>query len=198
MIANEQDRGLKSVSCQCGMKAALLERAPPYSPQHQSGPPSGTQGSLYKLLDIQFVDQRDSLAAEQSKLPRRTYLDPQQAASDCPCDTREHSLGSLQVKSTGDGTLASEGRGTDGQGRHETMSNDSYEEFQLGDLKEAVITKMLNHRNGGFNWMAKNGVQQMDSQQRCGKGNSDGQPAQEMQNASTQVNILHGSDADNK
>ena len=65
------------------------------------------------------------------------------------------------------------------------MSNESYEEFQLGDLKEAVITKMLNQRNVVFNWMNKNGAQQADAQQPYSKSNSDGQAAQETQNAST-------------
>lgn len=43
--------------------------------------------------------------------------------------------------------------------RHETASNDSYEEFQLFDLKEAVITKMLNQGGAGQAWMRKSGSQ---------------------------------------
>ena len=56
MIASEQERGLKSVQCQCGMMTALLEKTPPYSPRYQPGLPSSTQGNLYKLLDAQYVD----------------------------------------------------------------------------------------------------------------------------------------------
>lgn len=119
-------------------------------------------------------------------------------ATDFLCESREHSYGSQQIKSTGDATIVSEDKGTDGQGRHETMSNESYEEFQLGDLKEAVITKMLNQSNAGFNWMSKSSAQ-ADAQSSYSKNNNDGQVAQETQNASTQVNILQGAETtDNK
>ena len=76
--------------------------------------------------------------------------------------------------------------------RHETGSNDSYEEFQLFDLKEAVITKMLNQGGAGQAWMRKSGAQPDGF---CQYGKSDvglggTQTQQETQNAATQVNIM--------
>jgi len=66
-------------------------------------------------------------------------------------DIKDQSSGSQYIKSTGDGTNISE----KDEGLIDTMSNDSYEELQLGDLKETVINKLRHQNNMGYNFISK-------------------------------------------
>lgn len=89
---------------------------------------------MYKLMDIQHADQKE--------------WQNEQSNEDLKGDVKDQSSGSQYIKSTGDGTNISE----KDEGLMDTMSNDSYEELQLGDLKETVINKLRHQNNMGYNF----------------------------------------------
>ncbi len=67
-------------------------------------------------------------------------------------DTKDQSSGSQYIKSTGDGTRSREGTNLSDKDDAliDTMSNDSYEELQLGDLKETVINQLRDQSTTGY------------------------------------------------